>query len=716
MNSKSTDLENTGFAAPTQTTRRVKYGLNVSVAVLAALALAILINILSQRYLRVVQPLDLTASGQYSLSPKTRLVLKNLKGEHRIVTLMGASDPSLPPDIVSQRISRTRDLIDQYARYSPNVKVEHINADLQSGRVEAFLLELRQRYEQELKSSETAIDHALQLVQEMRGLSANHATVLHATANDPGLKDGDLKNFLRSATQSMGRLDSELNQAMGEWRKLLSAPLPAYTPIRQALETNLSNLNDKLYGVLIKQFEMAVKLDSTPPSVSEKLLAMSKQFDTLRKQIDMNLSSLRAIPPAEEYEQVRNTLNNNPNPVVLVGPRAVRVLWLAAMFRSDTAAPPSQQPGERREQLFQGEDRLTGALVSMTLEKAPLVVFVSTGRRPAISAGGQFEHVAMRLQNMQFQVRTWNPLGQMGPVGQMVPPGPPPQPEPGQPVVWILLPSEPANPMDFSAGAGEQQAVEFLLQRMDKNESIFVITGYSPTTRLGSASPLAPLLDPIGLKVHSDSIVLRQVTGQDQKARALPVFEFTQWSDQLPITKALAGNPAVFAQVSPLELPASPSTNLLIWPMITLTGRDIWAEKNIDKFPDVQRDPANAKDQYVIAAAIQRDKFRMIVIADPMWATNYVTTNADRMLRPQGEGLAEIFGAAYPGNAELFVNSVQWLAGLDQLIAASARTQDIRRIGPLSTTQMTTIRVFLLAGVPLTILLIGLGVWIARRG
>ena len=71
----------------------------------------------------------------------------------------------------------------------------------------------------------------------------------------------------------------------------------------------------------------------------------------------------------------------------------------------------------------------------------------------------------------------------------------------------------------------------------------------------------------------------------------------------------------------------------------------------------------------VVAAAAEQNGTRLIVISDVLWGTDMVARI----------GPTDVFGrtlyARFPGNPELFVNSVYWLAGLDSLVAPGARTQ-----------------------------------------
>jgi hypothetical protein len=69
----------------------------------------------------------------------------------------------------------------------------------------------------------------------------------------------------------------------------------------------------------------------------------------------------------------------------------------------------------------------------------------------------------------------------------------------------------------------------------------------------------------------------------------------------------------------------------------------------------------------------------------------------------------------FPGNSELLKNSVLWLAGYENMIAVSAKSNAAARIGSVSPGQMVLIRFIVLLIVPLAALVIGGIVWAARH-
>ncbi len=718
---------------PTQAQRRTRYGLNVTIAVVAALGVVVLLNLLAFTYLKQVRPIDLTATGQYSLSPQTRKVLTSIQADHEIVTLFGSADPELDP----AEITRARDLVDQYARFGNRLKVDHINADLQTTRVEAFLARLHGRFQTQLSPIKTAIEKAQHELTQLREPMAQQQALLTAAATDAALQDETTQQFLTLAGQAFTRLDGDIESVNQQVSKALSGALPAYTSAKDAIEDVLVRLDERFYRPMTTETQRLIQTNKLPASVKEKMLAMVERITPTRAVLQSALGQLRVVQPVLEYDQVREQITNNPNPIVLMGTDKVRVLWLSQMFRR-AALPPGQElpAGERPERLFQGEEHLTGALLAMQMDQMPMVVFISTGQRPATGPGGEYSLVAERLTTMNYTVRSWNPMGQMMAMGQRTPPMPPPEPLPGQKVVWVLTPSEQAGPMGFGVSPGEEQAVQFLQERLNQQgESAMVIIGASMAQRFGQVSPVLAMLKDWGMSVQNEQVIFREVTGPDGRARAQAQFQIDDWADTLPITQAMAGLRGVFLQVSPIELgkvtnapdqandatmsvidskgkaePANSTSDVKHWPLVEITGRDVWADAQFERFPDIRRDPAKAKDRYIVAAAAQKGEQRLTVFADPAWATDSIIDYG-----ALGPGTARLTRAVFPANAELFVNSVQWLAGLENLIAAGARTQDIRRVMALTDTQRLTINWVLLGGLPAVVIVAGMTVGLMRR-
>ena len=679
----------------TQSSRRVKYGTNVAIAIIAAAIIVILINVIGYKKLYRLR-LDLTSSRRWSLSDQTRKVVKALDGEYRMVMLISQAN---------EYHEQARDLIGEYGYLSGKLSVEEISP-ANEGHMLKFYGSLLARYKPQLKPLEDLVKESNKAAAAMRQEVQDHLALVRQVLDDPKLTDEQLKQFIRSVAQAFGRIDSQYEDMSERLTKSLESPLPDYSGAVDELKEVLNNYDKKIFAVVVDRFKLAAEQQTTPDAIKEQLLQLVQRLDQTRQSIAETVEKLQSIEADEEYDKLRSQIG--PETVVLIGPpdKAPRVIQLEDMFKK----PDMQQvqTGERPELTFLGEEKVTGALVAMSLKEQPLVVFVSAGQRPAIGRGGEYERVAQRLRNMNFEVREWGLVPRQGPYGQPMPPGPPPEPKPGQKAVWIVPPIPAPNPMQRTPGAdAAQQVVGQLGKRLEAGDAVMVMLTVSPMAGFGMADPISEMAKGWGVTPQTDRVILRQIIGPDRRTGATNMMEVTQWPDETAITKAISGMPGLFAQASPLVLGSDDSDK--IWPLAKVTGKGLWAEANLQtQDPKLKKDTAS--DSFTIAAAIEKDNNRLVVVCDPIWATDRVTG-----LGFMGEGTADMFGARYPANAELFVNSVFWLADLDQLIAAGARTQDIRRIEDISPAGLTALRWCLLVGIPLAIAAAGIGVWFVRR-
>ena len=106
------------------TSRQAKYGLNVAIYALAALAIVVIVNLIANRY---VKQIDLTANKRYSLSQQTDKILGNL---NRDVDLLYFDRKS--------NFNNVRDSLEQYAVKSHHVKVTYVDPDREPGKAQQY--------------------------------------------------------------------------------------------------------------------------------------------------------------------------------------------------------------------------------------------------------------------------------------------------------------------------------------------------------------------------------------------------------------------------------------------------------------------------------------------------------------------------------------------------------------------------------------------------
>ncbi|MCX5660861.1 MAG: Gldg family protein [Planctomycetota bacterium] len=707
---KSAAAKTAAPAGSTHAGRRVAFGFNVTLAIVAALILLVFVNWISyRRFLRY----DLTSTRQYSLSPQTRELLKEVKEPYRVVTLLsGAAGDSSEAREVAILLSRARDLADEYGRYCPNLKVEHIDADLNASGVKAFYASLLERYKAKLAPQAAGVEGGRKALDALRADATALKTPLADLGSDESLTDDRLKQDLLSVGQYFARFDKQLDGVMQQVTAATEAGLPDYTAALAVIRTELGDLSEKVFGVVIDRFGRAAETSATPDSIKPKLKSLASLMRESRRNIDVALTAIKDVLSVEDYDRLREQLAGR-NSVVVMSPDRERVIQLDEMFRRPDPAQTKalQQAGEEAELAFQGEERLTGALVSLGLKNPPLVVFIFTGRQRALGPNGEYEMVAQRLRRINFDVQEWSPIPRPSMYGQIEPPAPLPVAKPGQKAVWIILPMEPPNPVNPMASGGDQ-VVAALKQRLAAGDSAMIMLDLAPVGFTGQADPLAGVFEPWSIKPQTDRVLLREITVANRQTRVASLMDVDNWPGDQPVTRSLAGMQGAFLRSMPLDIDtaAAASKGVKVWPLVTVKKDDVWAERNLQDLVNSKKDPASAGKSYTIAAAAESKTNRLIVVGDPIWATDQITS-----LGLLGPGTAELVGSRFPGNAELFVNGVFWLSHMDQLIAASARSQDIRRIRPMTATTLRNTQWGTLAAMPLATIIAGVGVWLIRR-
>jgi gliding motility-associatede transport system auxiliary component len=104
--------------------RQVKYGLNLAVYALAALAIVVVVNLIANRFVKQV---DLTANKRYSLSPQTNKILKDLNRDVELLYFDRKSN-----------FNNVRDALEQYAVAAHRVKVTYVDPDREPGKAQKY--------------------------------------------------------------------------------------------------------------------------------------------------------------------------------------------------------------------------------------------------------------------------------------------------------------------------------------------------------------------------------------------------------------------------------------------------------------------------------------------------------------------------------------------------------------------------------------------------
>ena len=689
----------------TQAVRRMKFGLNITLQVALAIGVVIFVNLIaSWQYLR----LDLTQDRSYSLSAQSKTVLNKLDGEFKIYTLLPSElDTNSEQAVLVYR--RVRDLVDEYARYGESLTAEHLDARSDIFKAESLNAAIAKAYDDELAPAIEAITLGRAALNDLGPLNDQLiAVMMSGLSTDSTIDPTPAQDLYQLAATRCKQIKETAESAGQQTDELLDQVLVNYAGIKEQIQSVLTDYNTVL-GVITQRSDQLVRSDQIENADKERLLEIIELCKQAQGDLTAPLEKMGAAEPSPRYNQALYALTSGAS-VVVLGEDRVKVLPVSEMYREDTRA--LQETGRTQPQ-YLIEEKITGAMLSMTMDQPPLVVFVLSGSGPALGEQGQFNLVAQRLENADFRVTQWNPAGQMSQMGQPTPPQPRPQAEPGQKTVWIIMPtisSQMNNPMMMAANP-RQQIADLLNERLPAGDAAFLLLAADPSAAVGIANPITDLLNTWGITPQLDRLVLQEIQQDNRRTATAAEYLIDTWPTDLPITSALQGMQAHARVVCPILTSESEGTQH--HPLMNIEGPRIWAHSDLSSPQAVQNAKfveAQSADSFTVAIASEKDGQRLVTSGDYAWPSDAYTSYG--LLGP---GTAELTGAAFPANSELFVNSVFWLAGLEDLIAASPRAQDVPRINPMSPGTRWWYQFALLAGIPLAVLVIGLTVWWSRR-
>ena len=688
------------------------YGLNVAVLVLAVMAIVLFVNYVAYRH--VFWRGDFTAGGQYSLGQQTRSILGNLDQDIRLVVL--ANLGPMPSQSEAEMHLRIVDLLDEYDRRSPKITVEHIDPGTDLPAYEAFQDDLLLRYEAQLKPLGEALDKAEPTFDGLSAFAARQADRIQGAWPNLLKLDAETLTSLRVLYQSFKRLEGNVDQVKQVLKIARQDTPPNETGAKLAIEDWLKGMRDELLKPAVEQFRIAAAKDDTPADAREFLTNTIAACQPVLDQLNDQISKLETVS-ADAYDQIRSRIAAEHKCVVLMANDSARALTFDELYpnrRQIQIARASGQPAP--EQRFVGEQAITGAILSVTMPTQPKVVFINPNPVPALMPNRQaaqmtHSQVAERLRSMNFQVDEWSPTPRRGPMGRMMPPGPKPTAEEGQTLIYIMLPSlMPPQQQQMGMNPAEQQIGQALQEHLAAGRPALVMLNSSPMAFGGAPNPLADQLKPFGIEADMGRVIFSPIVDQTGRARGAEQVMIKDWPDDTAMGKACAGLEGVLIRAVSLKLTDKPDEDLETWPLIE-TDDTTWSAMSFGPSDNVQRAEDDPGGLVAVGAAAQRAQQRLVVISSPVWASDMITEAGPQTM------FGEMLYARFPANAEMFTNSVYWLASgpFESLIATSAYTQDVARIGEMSRPAYLAAWWLLLILPPALTLGAGAVVWLFRR-
>jgi ABC-type uncharacterized transport system len=707
----------------TQQQRWMKYGVNVAITVIVVAVLAVVvIYIASVKTKRI----DTTANADFSLKPQTLNIIKSLDSPIKIVSLYSKPQSDRPQDITArEQADAVADLLQEYKQDGKDIDVEVIDPTVNQAKVDDLYNEVTSKYGGEVKKYKTFLD---KFPSELADLKTKATAEVTAAANisTKDLGNDDNSQVELSVLETIDQMPKDLDSTKQSIDRRLAAKHPDYKPATDAAQAAMSTMSQRAQALsdiaakIKEQGKFPADFVTYLSTAAPRFDAMKKQADDISKEIDA-LGSLKVDDLTQSLK--------DPNPIVVMGKDDMRVLPYEQVWRTP------QQPQMmldtdvgKIKPTFAGEQEISTAIYGLTAGKKPKVCIIRNGGAPLATPGfppfqpgGPMSQVADRLRQYNFQVLEKDITGTYAMQAQMQ--GGQPEPEPSdddiKDAVWVVLatPSPQQSPM----GGPPPSMAPKVLDHINQGGSALILLA-------PQGEDFEPGLKDWGIDAHTNMVAVHalvktsQAQGGDILEEALKypfIFDLSKYGDAA-LAKPLASLKSFLVPLMPMRV--VDAKDCKVTPMIPIPqDPPSWGDANLEglqtdmdvKFSpdkgDLENTPSNPL--YGGAAAERKSGNRLVVIGSPEFMFDGRLNIPDPQLIKRG-----IFISRFPANAELFCNSVYWLAHMDSMIAISPASMQVSRISEMSDGALRAWRVgLLLIGLPGAVILWGLLVYVARR-
>ena len=372
---------------------------------------------------------------------------------------------------------------------------------------------------------------------------------------------------------------------------------------------------------------------------------------------------------------------------------------------------------------FAGEQQVSTAILALTSATKPKVCFMRPGGPPVTemnpyqATGNSFAEVASRLRDYNFTVMEKDFTGMYAMQAQMQ--GQQVAPEPSdddiKDAIWIVL----NVPVQGQMGMPPPTIAAKLAEHLENGGAALILND-------PKADSIEAALSPWGVKIDTDLIAVKQLIPdsggrqgdqvEQAERRYQHVFILKDFGESV-VTDSLRSLDAALVPIVPIEVtPKAGFTASAILPIPQTPPSWATPISNFTTGSEVKYNSATDKAPPIFGGAVVEKTSgkggRLVVIGAFDFATDTLVTMPDEEMARQG--YQDI--PRFPGNAELFANSIYWLAHLEPMIAISPSAMQVSRIAPMSDAAARGWDIgVLLIGLPGLVVVAGIGMYLARR-
>lgn len=719
-------------------TRRFVYGFNVVVTIVLAVLVTIFVIWAAGRWGGRV---DLTSSARNSVSPRTVQLLRGLKDDVTLTGFYTLLAKDLRPNAEKHR-DRVAELLDLYETVGAG-RISVAMIDPQKSPADAAAVRARlvkkPEYKDEAKGHIDALNAFPGINQKLAEfIKAESASIDVLQKKDKRFENLSQTAGLDFALKTLMRDSEDTQKKVDELR---GGAVPKYGAAVQEMRAYLGGIQKSLQQLQAWMTKGdSAAFQPLDPETKGFLAAAASRYKPLLDELDAELKKTADLKPVkleQLYEQLRG------DGVLVETDREAVVVPGYEIWRYPRDKMPGAGGDDEME--FNGEAAISSAILKLTQKEKTGVVFVRFGGQPLLSFDPAmlqgmtqmpripFGMAREAMEKENFVTGEWDVSTQPDP----------PKLEDVKKTIYVVFPPhppqpDPRNPRMQPPGVTPEQKQK-VLDAIKQSEMAVFLVDWS------TANPMNPmsgkpyefsdyLASTWGIKPDSALLALQFIASPrkadlkypdliNANGRGLPGLH----DDGLQLTKQeiarpLGTSPIGLTSAVPIEIvpAASRPTGVQIEPVVTAAKADVWAVRDVqrlsgdlDQREGTQEYPDDKPGPFpVVVAASRAGGPRIVVIGSENFVSDDVLQIGQLVMVGSRIGTAQSF----PGNTDLFLNSLHWLSGNTARISVGPSSGDVPRLRDLKDQATANVWKTILVGVwPGLALVAGGFVWMMRR-
>ncbi|NLE28488.1 MAG: hypothetical protein GX629_02315 [Phycisphaerae bacterium] len=695
--------------------RRLIFGGNVVFSVAIVWTIIVLVNLATERL--SPDPTDLTRSGQFSISPRTVNLLKDLPNDITITALFRISDEVDEATRSQAELQKRQidDLLRRYSTISGKVHYKVLDPIRDNAEKTRLIQTLKETYAGEATKHKEVIDEFKKLDPKILTLMDRERNAFKELAENNEKVNNDRNivaiyyRFTKNYTDAKTAIDDINELVSGE-------DVPRYSEAVAIIQKLYENVKNDLLAASEYLTGEGQKIEGLSEQTLASFREKPKQYAELSDLIGKQLMLCVDLPKLE-LEDIYNQLKQKNARTVIV--QVDNTPKSKVLSYSDIWQITPSQTGDisKVDYHFNGEAALSSAILALTAKEKSAAIFIHAGGPDPVKPGYSAMRVSQapynalkeKLEEANFVVESWDLLRGSTP---------PEIPDVTR-KVYVVVPSVPqkAQPGAPTVGGYKEAEIAIVEKLITDGNRVMFLVNFQPAI-MGSPYPFADLFEKkFGVKLEAEKVVLQGIELNDKVTVPNNQVAVSRYNDH-EITRPIQSLVSSFIWASPLTIMETLPEGIGVAPLITITPEmgNYWAENNIYMLLQrrhAQKDDDDTPAPFQIAVAVEdsKTKNKCVIFGNELFATDGMANKVDYFMTPQGIGAQY----AFPGNLELLTNVAFWLNDNSNLISVGPRKADVVRIKDISDRGLMTWKVFLWGVWPMGALVAGAVVYLFRR-